>query len=269
MSLSRRLFLALLLLLSSSQALSNPLEKPFDHSHAAFSKVLATHVQNGRVDYAAIKARPAELNAYLGTLAAVSATQYDAMTSPQKLALSLNAYNAFVLQQVALAWPIKQVLDIPGLFKTRTFQVMGRSLTLDQLENDHIRPQFNEPRIHFALNCAAVSCPPLQSTAFTAASVETQLESLAKSFARSPLALKVDVAANTVALSQIFDWFGTDFIRRYATGGARVPYTQAQTAVLEFLATMNDDANTKLFLKGTPKIQYTPYDWTVNAQIKP
>lgn len=127
--------------------------------HRAFDAILRAHVARGQVDYAAIsKERKAALGAYLKMIAGAKP---EALDSADRLAFYLNAYNALVIKAVVDRWPqISSVRKIDGFFDRLSYQVGGRQLTLNQLENRVIRPTFKDPRIHFALVCAARSCPP-------------------------------------------------------------------------------------------------------------
>lgn len=236
-------------------------------SHAPFDALLQAVVnRQGRVNYPLLKTRLPELNTYLQSLAALTSEGVQKLNQDEKLALYLNAYNARVLQELATAWPVKSIMDIPGVFKTRTFVLAGRSLTLDQLENEIIRPQFREPRVHFALNCGAVSCPPLQNRAFTGATVRNQLEQARDQFMRTPEAFQVEVASKTVTASKIFEWFGGDFVAISRTTQPRPPFTLEQTAVLNYLHLYTTLSDMRTVLEGTPRLVFREYNWGVNAQ---
>lgn len=235
-------------------------------SHAALDSLLQAVVQNGRVNYALLKTRLPELNAYIKSLADLSPERVKGLTPPQQLALYLNAYNARVLQEIASAWPIKSIMDIPGVFKTRTFVIAGRTLTLDQLENDIIRKQFREPKVHVGLNCGAVSCPPIPTRAFTGESVYPQLEQAMRAFLRRPEGVQVEVATGTVTLSRIFEWFASDFASASRTATARPPLSLEQTAVLDYILPFWEDASSRKVLAGSPRVVYREYNWSVNAQ---
>ena len=139
----------------------------FDPTHAALGQVLAARVTNGVVDYAALKAAPTGLDGYLATLAAVPEAEFNAWPEPARLAFLLNLYNATTLKLIADHHPVASIKQIGGLlkgpWKQEVVRAWGRVLTLDELEHGIIRAQYPDPRAHFALVCAAKSCPPLRS----------------------------------------------------------------------------------------------------------
>jgi uncharacterized membrane protein YdjX (TVP38/TMEM64 family) len=140
----------------------------FDHS--LFDAVLSAHVREGGfVDYQALRADPGQLDAYLQALARAD---FGALGRDEKLALLVNAYNAFTLRLILDHWPVDSIRDIPAKerWKDARWRIGSRRLSLDAIEHEEIRPRFEEPRIHFALVCAAVSCPPLRHEAYVGAS---------------------------------------------------------------------------------------------------
>lgn len=155
----------------------------FDHLHAQLTAVLAEHVElsqdnlSSRVNYHLLAQQPQKLKAYLASLSRVPVGQYQQWSRPQQLAFLINAYNAFTLLLIVDHYAAFQsgdaesIRDLGGLFSTpweqSFFSLLGQRRTLDWLEHDKIRVDFNEPRIHAALVCAAVSCPKLRSSAFT------------------------------------------------------------------------------------------------------
>ena len=196
---------------------------------APLTRVLAGVVQSdGRVDYARLASRHrADLDA---ALAAIAAQDPAALRSDaQKTAFLVNAYNAHVLARV-LASPRATNLerqDLFGAFFQRPVAVAGLRMTLDQLEHGilrrqaqvngaavpaalgRLRPSRVDYRIHAALNCAAVSCPPLAGRAFRASSLDADLDARFRAFAGSPRAARLD--GRRLVLSSLFDWFADDF----------------------------------------------------------
>jgi hypothetical protein len=230
-------FLASLLLLAAPA-------HAFDH--AAFGGLLAKDVSAGRVDYAAVRADRATLDGYL---AAVAAAKGD-----QPLGFWINAYNALVLHALAAEPTLPaQVTDLPGFFDTRTYTVAGKSFTLNALEAS-IRAK-GDPRVHFALNCGARSCPPLQGTAYAEdpGALSAQLEKATRAFLDGA---GVVADGRHVRVTKLFDWYAQDFVT--ATG--RVPnFLYAHLGDLAKLAAV------KAALGKGAALEYLPYDWTVNA----
>jgi hypothetical protein len=201
--MKRNLLLLLFLLLQTSVLLA---QSTFFTKADAFFK---ENIAGGRVDYAGIKASPAVLNELVGMVA-----KFDLAGSPKATgkAFLLNAYNILVIKNVVDNFPIAKPLDVPGFFDTKKFTIAGESLTLSDIENKKIRPVYKDARVHFALVCAALSCPPIPAYAFTPEKVETQLESLTKAAMNSTSFIKVSDDKKTAELSMIFDWYKEDFL---------------------------------------------------------
>ena len=222
--------------------------------HAAWDRILKTYVNEiGEVDYRALKANRGELDAYVKSLGETSpANRPDLFPSrAHALAYWINAYNAFVVRGVVDGYPTKSVRDLGlvyGFFWRDDYVAGGAKMSLLHLENEIIRKTYREPRIHFGIVCASVSCPLLSRDAFTADNLEVQLERLTRTFIGERRNVAIDRSANTVTLSKIFDWytkdFGTllDYIRRYA----------------------NDDNRAALDALRGPKVSFFDYDWSVN-----
>ena len=251
---SMKLFLSstlLLLLATASRAAG------FDPAHAAFGQVLAARVTNGVVDYAALKAAPTGLADYLGALAAVPEAEFKTWTEPARLAFLLNLYNATTLKLIADHHPVSSIKQIGGLikgpWKQEVVRAWGRVFTLDELEHKIIRAKYPDPRAHFAMVCAAKSCPPLRSEPYTGDKLAAQLDDQARVFLAQTAKNRVDAAANTLWLSPIFKWFGEDF----TAGGKTVP---------EFVAPFLPEAAAKQVRAGGLKLRFTDYDWSLNGK---
>ena len=179
-------FLPLWLLIPATLSAASP----FDHS--PFDQVLQEYVDDqGLVRYAALAQDRAQLDAYVDSLGHSSPASHPARfpTREHELAYWINAYNAFTLRGVIDAYPIASVKDafaLSGFFNRQTFVAGGREMTLDHLENQIIRPTNQEPRIHFAVNCAALSCPQLDNRAFIGPDLDARLEQGLTRFAQDP-----------------------------------------------------------------------------------
>ena len=186
---------------------------PFDHG--SFDQVLQEYVDDqGLVLYAALAKDRAQLDSYVDSLGLYSPeTHPDRFpTREHELAYWINAYNAFTLRGVIDAYPIASVKDafaLSGFFNRQTFVAGGQEMTLDHIENKIIRPTYQEPRIHFAVNCAALSCPQLENRAFTAPDLDARLERALTRFAQDPNHVRLQ--GKKLHLSKILDWYGEDF----------------------------------------------------------
>ena len=178
-------------------------------AHAAepdLQRVLDARLRDGRVDYAGLHANPADLDAYL---AFVRATPLTSLSGNARKAHLINAYNALTLDLIADSWPIDSIRSLDGgkVWDTRRFDVGGRSMTLNEIESD-LRAG-GDPRIHAAVNCASLGCPPLAPRVYTAAGLEAELDAAATRWVASTS------VGTTVTVSRIFDWYGDDFVAKF------------------------------------------------------
>ena len=224
----------------------------FDHS--PFDSLLRRTVDaDGWVDYAAIASNPKPLDDYI---AALGAAPFDEMGRDEKLALLINAYNAFTLRLIVDHWDggrLKSIKDIPKpkRWADRRWNIGGRIFSLKQIEHEQIRPKFAEPRIHFALVCAAVGCPKLRNEAYQADRVDEQLADQTRYTHRHDRWFRYDPASDSVHLTRLYDWYGGDF-------------KQVAGSVLDFAARYSDDLKHTLQAGRKPKIKWLEYDWKLN-----
>jgi len=188
--------------------------------HQAWGEFLARYVATGadginRVDYAAVTpADRARLDADLERLAAVAISGY---SRPEQMAYWINLYNALTVQIVLAHYPVDSIRDIdisPGLFSNgpwgkKVITVEGEPLSLDDIEHRILRPIWRDPRVHYALNCAALGCPDLQPRPFGAATLGPQLDEAARGFVNHPRGVAID--DGELEVSSIYHWFMEDF----------------------------------------------------------
>jgi hypothetical protein len=229
--------------------------------------ILQTYVNaEGLVNYAALQANPAPLKAFIAQLGAVSPSAYEAWEEPEKIAFLINAYNAITLESIIEQNPIKgSIKDILGVWNLKRHQVMGRSLTLDAIEHEILRKDFQEPRIHAALVCAAVSCPILRQEPYKADQLDAQLEDQVRKWISSPHGLQIDRSQNQVGISAIFNWFGEDWQTQYAVEGKFVGSAK-ERAVLNFISNYVSPEDKAYLEQGNYKLNYLNYDWALNQQ---
>jgi hypothetical protein len=233
---------------------------PFDHT--VFDRVLRAYVnESGQVNYTALKANRSELDAYVDALGKISPPSHPGSFSgrEEKLAYWINAYNALVLRGVIDAYPVKSVKDIKyfsGFFNRTWFNVGGESYTLNNIEHDILRAEFDEPRIHAAINCASVGCPRLEASAFFAEGIEAKLDAVIARFLNESRNVTIDATNKTVTLSKILGWFGSDFIGWYNT-----KFGVADAGVLDYVALYIKEG-----FETTWEVRYHSYDWSLNDQ---
>ena len=194
----------------------------FDHSHAAWTALLKKHVvlQGGgkasQARYAGFASDSGALKAYTDSLSAVSAAAFNAFSRPQQMAFLINAYNAFTVALILTRYPkLASIRDLGSLlsnpWKPKFIALLGTEMSLDNIEHDTLRAKgrYDDPRIHFAVNCASIGCPMLREEAFVADRLEAQLEEQAVRFMSDRTRNRY--ADGKLQLSKIFDWYGDDF----------------------------------------------------------
>ena len=142
----------------------------------------------------------------------IASANIGGMGRNEQLAFYINAYNAWILHEALDKYPTKSVKDtFFTFFTSKRIKVAGEQTSFNALEKETIRSKFSEPRVHFALNCASQSCPPLSTDAFRGGNLEAQLEKLSRNFVNTPKGVSYQEGAKTAELSKIFDWYKDDF----------------------------------------------------------
>lgn len=221
--------------------------------HADFDALLSQFVDpEGMVDYAGLQSRASDLNRYVASLAQA---RFDAMGRNEKLALLINAYNAFTLRLILDHYPLDSIRDIPSAerWDAVRWKLAGATYSLNQLEHEQIRPNFAEPRIHFALVCAAQGCPKLRNEAFVAERLEEQLEDQTRAVHAGDRWFRFDAETGRVGLTQLYDWYGGDFVQQ---GGS----------VEHFAAQYSPELRDALDSEQETAIEWLDYDWSLNQQ---
>lgn len=236
-------------------------------SDVDYSAALRTYVNaDGLVNYAALQANPQPLKNFVARLAALSPNTYAAWSEAEKISFLINAYNALTLASIIEQQPLKSsIKDILGVWNFKKHTVMGQSVTLDTIEHEMLRKEFQEPRIHAALVCAAISCPPLRQEPYTGDRLNEQLNDQTRKWLSSVHGLKIDRAQNRVSISSIFDWFGEDWQAQYAVEGTFVGSAK-ERAALNFISNYVSPADKDYLAQGNYKLDYLNYDWSLNRQ---
>jgi hypothetical protein len=209
--------------------------------HSIFDSLLKKYVaNNGDVDYAGLKKDEKKLDQYLNTL---QKGLSDQTSEKEKLAFWINAYNAFTLKLILNHYPVSSILNLyeGKPWEYRWINIRGKTLSLDDIEHGIIRKEFKEPRIHFAVNCASRSCPPLQREAFTAKNLNILLEKATTAFVNGN---QNRIAPDNPELSSIFKWYDSDFG--------------------DLTAFINKYSKVKV--KRSAKITFLTYDWSLNEK---
>ena len=242
-----------------------------DFSHGIWNDLLTRFVSlsadgtASRVDYEGFaKSRP-KLAAYLDELATVSEVDFDRWPVAEQLAFLINAYNAWTVELILERYPgiesIRGIGFLPGAaWRLKMVELFGRQMSLDNLEHDMIRgwDRFHEPRIHFAINCAAVGCPALSNRAFIGATLDDQLDRNARQFLKDRsrnYAIRGDLY-----VSPIFRWYREDF--QDGWGG----YESLPAFLAEYGEALGlSEAQKVALMSGRIRIRFSRYDWSLNA----
>jgi len=251
--------------------------------HAAFDTVLSRFVRDGRVDYAALAVGRETLDAYLEQVAAVELAAFAAWSEDDQIAYLINAYNAYTLETVVDHYPIKgssffkkltspkrfafpanSIRHIDGVFDGITHTVMGRGMTLDDIVDGLVRAEYDERRVHFALACAALSCPPLREEAYRGARLDEQLDDQGRLFLSDPRLNRFESERGHVYLSKIFDWYGDDF-RDYADESIYASDAKIG-GVLTFVTRYLRQRTVEFLESAEYRVEFLSFDWTLNDQ---
>lgn len=233
----------------------------FDHGHAEWTKVLATY-QNpvGLVNYAGLKADLAKdpvhpFGRYVTSIQSVSSGDFEKWTDNQKKAFLINAYNALTVKLIVDHYPVKSIKKIGGIFRKpwslEFFSLLGGKIrSLDPIEHDWLRPKFKDFRIHAAVNCASISCPPLRHEAFVADRLDEQLDGQMRAWLTDSQRNALDSSKRVFTVSKIFDWYKKDF-EEWGGGVVAVINRYLKTPLSREVASQ-------------VKVKYLGYDWGLN-----
>ena len=262
-------------LLAAILMLSSTVVKAFDHQHQMLTQVLSDVVQlspnkkQTRIDYGLLYTQPEQLNQYLAALSSVKQSEYKSWTEDEQLSFLINAYNGFTLQLINQNYAkfqngkVKSIKDLGSFFsspwKQSFFTLFDEKHSLDDIEHDMIRVWFKRPRIHAALVCAAVSCPPLRNQAFVADKLNKQLDDQMRQFLSDDQRNTINLNDNRVDLSSIFKWYAEDFEK------GQQGFTSLKDLIKVYQADMADDPQQLAWLqKQDFRIRYLDYDWRLN-----
>jgi hypothetical protein len=215
-----------------------------------YAELLSKYVKAGRVNYAGFKADQGRLDQYLSALERV---EPDRLNGEEAFAFYINAYNAWTIKLILTAYPgINSIKDLGSLFqspwKKKFVRIHGKTLSLDQIEHDILRPRFKDPRVHFAINCASKSCPPLLSEPYRGDRLDAQLTRVTTDFLNQPANSRIE--NHQLWVSSIFKWFAEDF--NHDVVGFYLKYAQGE--LKQKLQAVQDRI----------ELKYVDYDWSLN-----
>jgi hypothetical protein len=216
--------------------------------HSAYGQLLGKYVTDDGVDYRAWHRQQADQLALADVLADYGQIRSSDLAADERKALLINLYNAAMIQAVLEHYPIDSVTEIGliphSVFKKRWIDFDGAKVSLDDIEKGTLLKDYPDARVHFAVNCASVSCPPLRTEPFVGSRLDAQLDEQTRQFAASPVAAKVDDRGRRTAFSKLFKWYKGDF-------------------------DVDDPAEYLNRYRSTPlptgyKVDWQPYDWSLN-----
>lgn len=220
--------------------------------NSIYASLLKRFVQNGSVNYKGFKSEEKQLDVYLEVLENIDPAS---LPREDQFAFYINVYNAWTIKLILGAYPgVKSIKDLGSLFKSpwkkKIVRLNDGLYTLDNIEHDILRPRFKDPRVHFAINCASLSCPVLRSEPYSAKTLNAQLDNATRNFINNPK--RNFMENNTLYVSKIFKWFPqdfndavTDFIEQYAAPSLK-----------QNIVSRGDDI----------RIRYLNYDWSLNGK---
>lgn len=240
------------LLIFSPLGLISPVWSEIIVDQSIYANLLKKYVHEGKVDYQGFKREEAQLDRYLQILEKVDPKR---LSRNEQFAFYINAYNAWTIKLILSGYPgIQSIKDLGGFLKSpwekKICRIDGNVITLDDIEHKILRPRFKDPRVHFAINCAALSCPPLANEPYLGSTLNRQLDDSARAFINTPE--QNYLRGNTLYVSRIFKWFSEDFnndiigfILKYANADLKKNISAEKTNI---------------------KIKYLNYDWALNGK---
>ncbi len=253
------------ILLSSTAAFA-------DFNHSSWDSLLnknVTMTNGGKasvVNYTGMKADKAKLDSYMAATSKVSQSEFNKWSKDEQLAFLINVYNAGTVELVLTKYPnIKSIKDIGGVFgspwKQNFITLLGKTRSLDDIEHNLIRgsKRYNEPRIHFAVNCASIGCPALLDDAFTASKLDKQLEQVTSKFLAD--SSRNRLKGSTLEVSPIFKWYKEDFDTNWRGTKDLEGFLSRYSSSLDLNKSQEADLK-----NGKTKISYTNYDWSLNKK---
>jgi Protein of unknown function, DUF547 len=209
-----------------------------------YNRLLGKYVTTNGVKYAEWKQNKADVQALQQVIDAIAQEKVSSLGEKDQLAFYLNAYNAWILHEAIAKYPTKSIKDLLFTFFTsKRIKVAGEQTSFNDLEKQTIRSKFSNPNVHFALNCASRSCPPLNPEAFEGGKLDQQFKKLSTAFVNSEQGVNYQADKNTAELSKIFDWYKGDF----------------KDGALKFI----NERRAKPLRKDV-KISYQDYNWSLN-----
>lgn len=251
----------------------------FDHEHKAWTALLRQHVvlldggKASQVRYSGFAQDRPALKGYLDSLSKVTQQEFDGWSKAQRAAFLINGYNAFTIEKILARYPdIKSIWDFGKFFgnpfKDRFFTLLGSASFLDRVEHETLRKPgaYDEPRVHFAVNCASVGCPMLREEAYVARRLDAQLEEQAMRFLSDRSRNRYNPETGQLEVSKIFDWFKEDWTSGYrGLEGKTAPVQSREQYFARYAALLADTPEHRGQIQGQKAgLRFLDYDWSLN-----
>lgn len=234
----------------------------FASDDSSWQKFLNVYLKDGLVNYSAIQDDPAVLGNVVSQLENLKQEEYDRWSQKEKKAFWINAYNIEAIQLIldhyplkrslslqALRYPANSIQQIPDVWNQKALTILGKNVSLNEIENEILRKELVDPRIHFAIVCASLGCPVLRDESYVSDRLDSQLNDAVTKFMQDHKKFNYDAHNNTVYLSPIFKWFKKDFEK---AGGV--------------IAFVKKYIPSDIKLSDDARMQWLDYDWTLNEQ---
>ncbi|HKQ19653.1 MAG TPA: DUF547 domain-containing protein [Candidatus Eisenbacteria bacterium] len=226
-------------------------------------------MRDGAVDYRSYASPVPGKFLFAPTMGSLQEANIGRLSRSDRTAFWINAYNYLTIDLIVREWRarngrLKSIKDIPAPWSRPKWIVAGRTVTLDQIEHDILRKEFQEPRIHFALVCASKSCPALRPTGFQGEFLDAQLDSAAREFVLDSSRNDFTPRDGKIRISKIFDWYKEDFVGVYSDAELERLYGEKVGAVLAYVARFLPADTVAALRAKRMRVTYLPYDWSLN-----
>ncbi len=244
--------------------------------HSGYDAFLKKFTRNGTVGYRAVKEDGSMLAQYLELLESVDEKDFEQWTREARMAFWINAYNAITIHGIVINYPIEygglasrirfprsSIRQIENFWDTAFIKVMGKEITLNEIEHEILRKEFGDPRIHFSIVCASIGCPVLSADAYRAETLEKQLDDDAKRLVNDREKIRFNKKRNVIYVSSIFKWYREDFSYNELPEWLR-EYKKKNRGFMQFIVDYIDEEWGGYITANTPKVKFLDYDWSLN-----
>jgi len=273
--MNRRDVLALAASAGTWMATRASAQAAFDHSHSVWTQLLKKHVRlidGGKASalrYAGVAQDQSALKAYTATLSAVTQASFDAWPKAQRMAFLMNAYNAFTVELILTRYPkLASIKDLGSLisnpWKQKFIPLLGATVSLDFIEHESLRARgrYDDPRLHFAVNCASIGCPMLREEAYTAERLDAQLDEQVQRFLADRSRNRYNPASGKLEVSKIFDWYGDDFKQGHRGISSLAGFLGRHAELLA-----DAPADRDKLRGGAVPVVFLDYNWQLNDAV--